>query len=331
MGNIDFVLLWVDGNDPAWLAEKEKYLPDTKNESSAENRFRDWNNLHYWFRAVEKYAPWVNKIHFITWGHVPKWLNTKHKKLNIVKHEEYIPEKYLPTFNSNVIELNLHRIPGLAERFVLFNDDTFLCNKVSPDFFFKKGLPADAFVNTAIYSPKNELSYYHMLINNIAIINKNFNKRQVMKDNFTKCFSPKYGMKNFMNLCLLPWPCFTGFFRFHMPQPHLKSTFREVWKKEPYMFENAMKNRFRGDTDISHWVIRDWNLCSGKFNPKSLDAKGLFFIGRDTSELCDYIIKQKGEMLCMNDSDLGVDFVRESKIINKAFQKVLPKKSTYEI
>ena len=33
----------------------------------------------------------------------------------------------------------------------------------------------------------------------------------------------------------------------------------------------------------------------------------------------------------MNDSDMGVDFVRESKIINKAFQKVLPKKCTYEI
>ena len=59
----------------------------------------------------------IQKIHFVTWGHIPEWLNTEHPKLNIVRHEDFIPEKFRPTFNSHTIEWNFHRIPGLAEKF----------------------------------------------------------------------------------------------------------------------------------------------------------------------------------------------------------------------
>ena len=130
---IDFVVTWVDGNDPIWQAEKAKYSPN-KNADNRNVRFRDWDNMQYWFRAVEKFAPWVNKIHFVTYGHLPKWLNTDNPKLNIVKHSDFIPKEYLPTFSSHSIELNLHRIEGLAERFVYFNDDMFLTilSKKSP-------------------------------------------------------------------------------------------------------------------------------------------------------------------------------------------------------
>ena len=55
--SIDFVITWVDGDDPKWKKEKEQY--SKKNDSK---RFRDWDNLQYWFRAVEKYAPWVINI-----------------------------------------------------------------------------------------------------------------------------------------------------------------------------------------------------------------------------------------------------------------------------
>ena len=52
---IDFVVTWVDGNDPVWQAEKAKYSPD-KNADNRNVRFRDWDNMQYWFRAVEKFA-----------------------------------------------------------------------------------------------------------------------------------------------------------------------------------------------------------------------------------------------------------------------------------
>ena len=92
--------MWVDGNDPEWQKEKNNY--DKKdNADGSIVRYRDWDLLQYWFRGVEKFAPWVNKVYFITWGHLPKWLDTSNPKLVIVNHKDYIPEEYLPTFSAN--------------------------------------------------------------------------------------------------------------------------------------------------------------------------------------------------------------------------------------
>ena len=158
MEKIDFVIAWVDGNDPEWRKQKNEYSPSKETDSS-NIRYRDMEILKYWFRAVCEYAPWVNKVHFITWGHLPEWMNTECEKLHIVNHKDYIPEKYLPTFSSHPIELNIHRIKGLTERFVYFNDDMLLNDYVSPDYFFKKGLPCDfAHVNNVYYSDRiNEI------------------------------------------------------------------------------------------------------------------------------------------------------------------------------
>ena len=115
MNGIDFVLLWVDGDDPAW---REAFLNARKaagrDADLSAIRFRDWQTLPYWFRAVERFAPWVRRIHLITWGHLPAWLDTSHPKLHIVRHEEYLPGEYLPSFNSNTLELNIARIEGLC-------------------------------------------------------------------------------------------------------------------------------------------------------------------------------------------------------------------------
>jgi len=68
----------VDGNDPKWRADKEKYneFISKGDISNQENRYRDWDLLKYWFRGVKKYALWINKIHFVTYGHLPEWLDT---------------------------------------------------------------------------------------------------------------------------------------------------------------------------------------------------------------------------------------------------------------
>ena len=135
---IDFVITWVDGSDDRWQKEKQetrKHLGIVADVDDRKERYRDWDNLQYWFRGVEKYALWVRKIHFVTWGHLPKWLNTDHPKLRVVNHEDFIPREYRPTFNSHTIEWNLHRIPDLAEQFVYFNDDMFLTNQVYEEDF----------------------------------------------------------------------------------------------------------------------------------------------------------------------------------------------------
>lgn len=185
---IDFVLTWVDGNDPEWQSVYNQYAEVGASDKNI-IRFRDWNNLKYWFRGVEKFAPWVNIVHFVTCGHYPEWLNLQCNKLNLVKHTDYIPNKWLPTFNSNVIELNLHRINGLAENFVLFNDDMFLINDVSDDFFFKNGMPCDMGVLNVI----DHFKIGHIILNDLVLINKYFKKNSVLKKNYSKWFNIKYG------------------------------------------------------------------------------------------------------------------------------------------
>lgn len=46
---IDIVIPWVDGNDPEWQREKEKYETNLEGDKRI-NRFRDWENLQYVFR-----------------------------------------------------------------------------------------------------------------------------------------------------------------------------------------------------------------------------------------------------------------------------------------
>ena len=133
--DIDFVITWVDMNDPEWQANFMKYSgrkENTKNGVS-EARFRDYGFLKYWFRGVEKFAPWVRKIHFVTSGQKPEWLDANHPKIHLVNHKDYIPEQFLPTYNSVVIERYLHKIPGLAEHFVYFNDDFYIINTIGQE------------------------------------------------------------------------------------------------------------------------------------------------------------------------------------------------------
>ncbi len=43
---IDFIITWVDGSDPEWLSEKEKYSPPLMSDSGV-FRYRDWDTLRF--------------------------------------------------------------------------------------------------------------------------------------------------------------------------------------------------------------------------------------------------------------------------------------------
>ena len=100
---IDFVITWVDMDDPKWKKTFAKYSGgiDNSNNSFSEARFRDHGFLKYWFRGIEKFAPWVRKIHFVTCGQKPEWLDENNPKLHLVNHEDFIPHQFLPCFNSS--------------------------------------------------------------------------------------------------------------------------------------------------------------------------------------------------------------------------------------
>ena len=103
--DIDFVVTWVDNSDPQWQNEFEQYKTDTvANEENSHIRYSEHGLLRYWFRGVEKFAPWVRKIHFVTNGQYPAWLNLNNSKLHFVRHSDYIDSKYLPLFVISFID-----------------------------------------------------------------------------------------------------------------------------------------------------------------------------------------------------------------------------------
>lgn len=294
---IDFVVTWVDGADTEWQKEKAAWNPDGADGS--EIRYRDWEMMRFWFRGVERFAPWVNRIHFITWGHVPTWLNTENPKLNIVRHSDYMPSDALPTFNSNAIELSMHLIDGLSEQFVYFNDDMFLLKAVEPSDFFRNGLPVDSAVLSPIVPVWSE-EIGKTLLNNMFIINKHFDKNEVIKNNLSGFYNLRYGANLLRSVCMTPWKHFPGFFNDHLPVPYLRSTFESVWEAEPELLSDVIHHRFRDYSgDVSHWLMRYWQFCTGSFYPAS--AKRGRDLQIDSAETLDAVRTQKYSMICIND------------------------------
>ena len=333
--DIDFVIPWVNGEDEEWLKEKRKYEPNIETDASYANRYKDWNILKYWFRSIEKFTPWVHKIHFITWGHLPYFLNIKHPKLNIVNHKDYIPNAYLPTFNANTIEMNFHRISELSEQFVYFNDDMFVLKPLSKTDFFNQdnGLPLAQYTEIPIIITSNEVWSY-LVYNDMYIINKYFKKRESLNHSFFKYINMKYhiydNIRSILLYILFP-NSFLCFKNFHQATPFLKSTYELIWEKEEYLLNNTCLHKFRNKEDVNQWLPLWWQLASGKFSPSS--KKTIYnVITENTIEIMkNAIVKQKYDLLCLGDPIDSNNAEMYMNQIREAFEKILPQKSSFEI
>lgn len=147
---IDVVFTWVDDRDPVWrsryLDAKQQAEPDSVALYGTDSaRFANHDELRYSLLSVQRFMPWVNRIHIVTDGQCPAWLQTN-DKIRIVDHRKIIESRYLPTFNSHVIEAHLHRIPDLAEQFIYFNDDVFVARVLPPGHFFRSNGIASLFL-----------------------------------------------------------------------------------------------------------------------------------------------------------------------------------------
>lgn len=143
--DIDAVVTWVDGNDPAHAAKRARYLnyeSDRGSEATLAKRWEGANEITLCLCSIARHAPWFRLIWIITDNQTPDLsclpANIR-AKIRIVSHEHIFgAEAYLlPTFNSVSIETFMWRIDGLSDRFVYFNDDFLLINATRPDDFFQ--------------------------------------------------------------------------------------------------------------------------------------------------------------------------------------------------
>jgi glycosyltransferase involved in cell wall biosynthesis len=230
---IDIVYTWVDGDDPEWNRAREQRLAGLAGthaaetaqtrESSGQARFVSRNELRYSLRSVNLYAPWVRRIHLVTAGQVPDWLDVDHPMINLVDHADILPPDALPTFNSHAIETSLHLIPGLAEHFVYFNDDFFLGRPIRPEALFSPaGLPATFMAPTTIglTDLPDSPPYLKAAWNNRRLLHSAFN--QVITHNLA-----------------------------HVPYPHRRFTLENLGERFPDALAATARAPFRSDTDVS--------------------------------------------------------------------------------
>lgn len=269
--DIDVVITWVDNNDPKWQKDFNKYSPTVVDFL----RHEDIGTLKYIFRGIEMFMPWVRKIHFVTYGHLPKWLDVNNHKLNIVNHSDIFDAEHLPTFNSTAIEMAFVNIPDLAEKFVYFNDDMILIKSINPERFFKNGLPCD-FI--ALYGITYDDIFSHSLLEMTQIIQKEIPIDLRFKpENLSKFFSRKYPIiKNLKNALYLFANLPLNFSLYHHPQAYLKSNMIAIHERYSPQVEHTLQQRFRSDRDFTDYAYRYYGLAKGKFTP---------FYPQDTTEI----------------------------------------------
>lgn len=334
---IDIVITWVDGTDSDWMEERDKYQSDqgahTIRSVDARNvRYRPWDTLKYLFRGIDECAPWVRKIHLVTWGHLPPWLDANNPRLCVVRHDEFIPKKYLPTFSSHTIEFNLHRIKGLSEHFVYFNDDMLFLKPTGTTDFFRGGLPCDA----AVLSP-HKVEYgdwFYTPFTNMAILNKHFRVHKVIGRHPFKWLNLKYGVDGLRTVSMLPYPNFFGILNYHLPSSLTKTTFQELWAAEPVIMDETCSHRFRVSTDPNPWLIQEWQVASGKFVPRSVRFGDRFHIHNvlEANRAAEFIRARKRPLVCVNDvMDASADFEDCREIIEGALDDVFPQKCCFEL
>lgn len=337
---IDFVIYWVDGSDVQWQRKKARYKGTE--EQNAGVRFRDWGILKYWFRAVEQYAPWVHRIYFVSDDQIPEWLNIEHPQLTYVSHKDFIPAQYLPTFQANTIENNLHRIQGLSEHFVVFNDDTFINQAISPDYFFRNGLPCDAPFEH-VFSPRCYFPHVDgwginiMEFCGVQVVNAHFNRlsvtRQHVKAWYGSYLGWKYRLQAFLIL-LFQRREFQHFYTCHNEKAFLKSVYEEVWAKEGELLSKSC-TRFREPMSVNNYLFHYWQLASNRFYPVNqigekhtvqLEPQSLKGLEK---ELFDTKVKS----LCVNDSSLCSyeEYVQMKPQVINLFERKFPSPSSFEL
>ena len=324
---IDIVVLWVDGSDPEFIREKQAVtaqIAEIDQEIDGEQRYRDYGIFNYWFRMIEKHAPWVNHVYLVTNGQKPEWLNLEHPKLKLVAHKAFIPEEYLPTYNSAAIELNLYRIEGLSENFIYFNDDMYVIKDVKTADFFKNNQPKLLAVYDALVPWSSYTNTYH---NNVELIYRHFPNKKALKSSPWKFFNFRYGSLVLKNLLLLPWGP-TGYVNQHLPVPMKKSTLKHLWEIEGETLEKTSRNKLRDyGVDVNQYICQHWQIESNQFYPISKNMGESVELNQ-IDEIQKIFGNKKRKLICVNDS-MNID-KRNIIRFKKFLEELYPEKSAFE-
>lgn len=291
--DMDAVITYVNGLDPVWREEYSKAL----NIPALDKRFRDWGTLKYLLRGIQTCMPFVKNVHLVVSGlsQVPEWASGR---LDVVTHRDIIPEEFLPTFNSTTIEMFLHRIPGLDERFIYFNDDMFPVSPCEESDFFRDGKIVIGFSR-------------HLFAGGMY-------KRQCRN-------SDRMARKalGFGDSVLFVRPQ-------HICSPMLRGACEEVFEKmKDEIFQTL--SQVRTMENLNQYLFLDYLFHQGKAVRERLSGKFFSFATSSASTIGEYLVSPSRKLVCINDVHLKDEaYLSERAILLDAFERAFPEKSIFE-
>lgn len=309
---VDFMLPWVDGNSSDWLANFNRYYTPHEDElmNGRERYHSSVELLKLWIQGALFFADWVTKIYIIVDRKSLRDVEfcSDFDKVEVVCHDQFIPGKYLPTFNSNVIEMFVDEIDGLADQFVLFNDDCFITDYISySDFFSKLGVPLDV---DEVYPSNSNKHYGHILLNNLILINNVFDFKKYQKEYVHKKVRSIINRKVIKSIALIMmFRYFHGWVDEHMPMPYCKNDFRRAWQLYPNVREKQGERRFRSKSDVSHLLIRFTRLASGDYISAKTGRLGVYTdLNPDSyKKNVEESLADSPKIVCVNDYAMSQD------------------------
>lgn len=292
---MDAIITYVNGSDPIWQADYAR----ATNTPALTKRFRDWGTLKYLLRGIETNMPFINNVYLIVShpSQVPEWANTEN--LRIVLHKDIIPEEFLPTFNCNTILTHMHKIEGLDEKYIFFNDDFFPVQPSSAeDFFNEKGI---------CFGFSKHLFSFNM-----------YKKICRNADKLARKIAGK------------SWSPF-----FHRPQhiccPMLRKACEIVYEDAEEEIRQSI-TMIRENKNINEYVFLDYLYYSGHVKQKRLSKKHFSMASASPEKIASFIRKPNRNFVCINDVELSIEQEQAmKKAIIDAFETLLPTPSKFEL
>lgn len=293
---MDIVITYVDGNDPVWKKDYEA----TTNVPVMDKRFRDWGTLKYLLRGIETKMPFIRNVYLVVShpSQVPQWANTE--QLNIVLHKDIIPGEFLPTFNCNPIEMHLHRIPGLDEEYLYFNDDVFPVGDCRPEDFFRNGRPVLGYSR-------------HLLACGMY--------KKICR-NSDRLARKALGMKP---SCFFTRPQ-------HICTPMLKSQCEELYAKVEDEIRKTSASRTRTDENLNQYLFLDYMNYKGLMINEKISSKHFSAAVASPASMSEFLHNPTRNLVCINDvrlSESRYEILRGAVL--EAFESIFPSKSRFEL
>lgn len=88
-------------------------------------------------------------------------------------------------------------------------------------------------------------------------------------------------------------------------------------------------NKFRTELDINHWLVRYWQLASGKFEPRKNNLSRYLLMDQ-ISEIEKCLFDKRVKMLCINDTNEVQNYEVSAKQVMNLLSQKFPVPSSFE-